>query len=235
MKKSLLNLALIGALLPATLMSHSVLAQDRPLLETTGVSQIQVEPDMAEINVEVSLSESDAKAAKAASDQAVAAFIERLLKAGVAKESIAAANLNLQPEYVYLKDKAPELKGYRASRSVTVLVKQLDQLNPILDSALIGGINKVNQINLKSSKEAEMRKQARQAAIEDAKQKASELAAGFGEKLDGVWSIRYFDQGPVRPVMYKAAMMAEGAINQSYEYGQVTFSDRVEVSYKLRD
>lgn len=82
MKKSLLNLALIGALLPATLMSHSVLAQDRPLLETTGVSQIQVEPDMAEIHVEVSLSESDAKAAKAASDKAVAAFIERLLKLG---------------------------------------------------------------------------------------------------------------------------------------------------------
>ncbi|NRD72432.1 oxidative stress defense protein [Shewanella sp. VB17] len=205
-----------------------------PHLETVGVSLLTVEADMAEINVEVAIKAKTAKEAKSLSDKAVSKFIERLKAAGITQADIQSANLYLQPQYQYTKGKPAKLIGYSANRKVIVKVKALTRLNSILDSALEEGINRINNIALKTSKETEYLTKARTAAIIDAKNKAQSIAEGFGEKLDGVWEIRYFEQHPVRPVMLK---MNEAGPNydiaESYQQGQVTIKDRVEVIFKL--
>lgn len=236
MKHSLLAVLVAGGLFSGVFAAKAIAADvDFPHIETMGVSQIQVEPDMAELNVEVAVTEKEAKAAKDNSDAAVAKFIARLTAAGITKEQIQSANLNLQPQYVYAQDKAPELSGYTASRQITVTISDLARLNTILDSALEEGINRVNNIALKSSKEAEYVAKARQAAIVDAKQKAESLAKGFGENLGKVWQIRYYDQRPVQPVMLRMNAKADAmGAAESYQYGQVTIEDRVEVVYKLK-
>lgn len=238
MKNSFLAVWVAAGLFSSALMAPQTLAAevDFPHIETVGVSLIQLEPDMADLNVEVAVTEKTAKAAKDNSDAAVAKFISRLTAAGVAKEQIHSANLNLQPQYVYTQDKAPELTGYIASRQITVMVKELSRLNAILDSALEEGMNRVNNIALKSSKEAEYVAKARQAAIADAKQKAESLAQGFGENLGKIWQIRYYDQRPVQPVMLRMNAKADyvGAVAESYQYGRVSIEDRVEVIYKLK-
>lgn len=236
MKHSLLAVLVAGGLFSGVFAAKAIAADvDFPHIETMGVSQIQVEPDMAELNVEVAVTEKEAKAAKDNSDAAVAKFIARLTAAGITKEQIQSANLNLQPQYVYAQDKAPELSGYTASRHITVTISDLARLNTILDSALEEGINRVNNIALKSSKEAEYVAKARQAAIVDAKQKAESLAKGFGENLGKVWQIRYYDQRPVQPVMLRMNAKADAmGAAESYQYGQVTIEDRVEVVYKLK-
>ncbi|MBW3515338.1 oxidative stress defense protein [Shewanella sp. NKUCC01_JLK] len=237
MKNSLLAVLVAGGLFSSAFMAPAVLAAevDFPHIETMGVSQIQVEPDMADVNVEVAVTEKTAKAAKDNSDAAVAKFIARLTTAGVTKDQIQSANLNLQPQYVYVEDKAPELTGYTASRQITVTVTDLSRLNAILDSALEEGMNRVNNIALKSSKEAEYVAKARQAAIVDAKQKAESLAKGFGENLGKIWQIRYYDQRPVQPVMLRMSAKADAmGAAESYQYGQVSIEDRVEVVYKLK-
>ncbi|MGL5666173.1 MAG: oxidative stress defense protein [Shewanella sp.] len=236
MKHSLLAVLVAGGLFSGVFTAKAMAADvDFPHIETMGVSQIQVEPDMAELNVEVAVIEKEAKAAKDNSDAAVAKFIARLTAAGITKEQIQSANLNLQPQYVYAQDKAPELSGYTASRQITVTIRDLARLNTILDSALEEGINRVNNIALKSSKEAEYVAKARQAAIVDAKQKAESLAKGFGENLGKVWQIRYYDQRPVQPVMLRMNAKADAmGAAESYQYGQVTIEDRVEVVYKLK-
>ncbi|WP_133178336.1 oxidative stress defense protein [Shewanella decolorationis] len=236
MKHSLLAVLVAGGLFSGVFAAKAIAADvDFPHIETMGVSQIQVEPDMAELNVEVAVTEKEAKAAKDNSDAAVAKFIARLTAAGITKEQIQSANLNLQPQYVYAQDKAPELSGYTASRQITVTIRDLARLNTILDSALEEGINRVNNIALKSSKEAEYVAKARQAAIVDAKQKAESLAKGFGENLGKVWQIRYYDQRPVQPVMLRMNAKADAmGAAESYQYGQVTIEDRVEVVYKLK-
>ncbi|WP_394147395.1 oxidative stress defense protein [Shewanella atlantica] len=234
MKKSLL-----AALISAGLILSSPLVQaselNFPHLETVGVSEVAVEADMAEIDVAVVIKDKTAKGAKEGSDKAVAKFIARLKRAGIARSLIQSANLNLQPQYHYEKDKPAELIGYTASRRLTVTVKDLTRLNAILDSALEEGINRVNNIALKSSKEEELIAKARQAAIKDAQAKAELIAQGFGEKIKGVWEIRYFEQHPIQPVMLR--MSAKGAsydVGESYQQGQVTIRDRIEVVYRLK-
>jgi uncharacterized protein YggE len=203
-------------------------------IETVGTSTIEAAADMAIINVQVSIEAASAKAAKDKADEAVSQFMQRLLKAGVDKKHIQSANLQLNPQYMYVQNEPRKLTGYNASRQMTITVIDLNSLNELLDSALVEGINNVNNIELKSSQEAKIIAQARQAAIDDAKQKAQSLAKGFGEQIAGVWQVRYFPQQANQPEMYRASMKMNADVAQTYQQGQVNISDRVEVVFRLK-
>ncbi|MEH6733840.1 MAG: oxidative stress defense protein [Shewanella sp.] len=203
-------------------------------IETVGTSTIEAAADMAIINVQVSIEADSAKAAKDKADEAVSQFMQRLLKAGVDKKHIQSANLQLNPQYMYVQNEPRKLTGYNASRQMTITVIDLNSLNELLDSALVEGINNVNNIELKSSQEAKIIAQARQAAIDDAKQKAQSLAKGFGEQIAGVWQVRYFPQQANQPEMYRASMKMNADVAQTYQQGQVNISDRVEVVFRLK-
>ncbi|MFT5676102.1 MAG: hypothetical protein ACI808_002039 [Paraglaciecola sp.] len=233
MKKHLLAIVL-GT---STLMSAGAIAADVsfPHLETTGMGEVVAQPDMAVFSVEVTETRKTAKEAKQAVDKAVAAFTERLSKQGVERSDVESANITLRPEYHYQKDQKPELTGYRASRHITVTVKQLDNLNQYLDGALGDGINTINNIQLKVSNEAEFVELARQAAIQDAKAKANSLATGFGEEVDGVWKITY-RTSPPRPMMMRTmAMDASSNVEASYQDTQIVIRDQVDVIFRLED
>jgi uncharacterized protein YggE len=203
-------------------------------IETVGTSTIEAAADMAIINVQVSIEAASAKAAKDKADEAVSQFMQRLLKAGVDKKHIQSANLQLNPQYMYVQNEPRKLTGYNASRQMTITVIDLNSLNELLDSALVEGINNVNNIELKSSQEAKIIAQARQAAIDDAKQKAQSLTKGFGEQIAGVWQVRYFPQQANQPEMYRASMKMNADVAQTYQQGQVNISDRVEVVFRLK-
>ncbi|MGI2177326.1 oxidative stress defense protein [Shewanella frigidimarina] len=203
-------------------------------IETEGTSTIEAAADMAIINVQVSIEADSAKDAKDKADEAVSQFMQRLLKAGVDKKYIQSANLQLNPQYMYVQNEPRKLTGYNASRQMTITVIDLNSLNELLDSALVEGINNVNNIELKSSQEAKIIAQARQAAIDDAKQKAQSLAKGFGEQIAGVWQVRYFPQQENQPEMYHASMKMNADVAQTYQQGQVAISDRVEVVFRLK-
>ncbi|MGE6648410.1 oxidative stress defense protein [Shewanella colwelliana] len=239
MKKTILAALLASSFFATTLPFASQNVQATELsfahIETIGTSQVVISADMAELIVEVNTQADTPANTKSASDQAVAGFIARLKQAGINRDNIQSANLSLHPRHQY----DPETRtnnevGYNASRKVVVTLDDLNILNEVLDTALEQGINRIIDISYKSSKEAELIEQARALAIKDAQQKAKSLAKGFGEKIDGVWEIRYFDQHNVQPVMYKRNAAAQGDVGESYQQAQTTISDRVEVIFRLK-
>ncbi|MDO6544177.1 oxidative stress defense protein [Photobacterium sanguinicancri] len=234
MKKTLLA-TVLGA---TALLSMNVSAADVafPHLVTQGNGEVTVTADMAILHVEVAEKRETAKEAKQAVDKAVVAFMARLEKQGVKREDIKSANISLNPEYTYPKNKEPKLIGYRANRQVTVTVNQLAKLNTYLDGSLVDGINRIQNIELKNSKETEIKQQARLAAIKDAQAKAESIASGFGESLDGVWKITYLTQN-AQPYYAQARMAAYSANDaaESYQNDQLVIKDRVDVVFKLVD
>ncbi|MGO2404499.1 MAG: oxidative stress defense protein [Vibrio litoralis] len=206
-----------------------------PTLSTTGYGEVIAKPDMAEFSVAIQADRSQAKQAKAAVDKVVETFIVSLTKSGITRKSIVSSHLQLSPQYNYPKDGKPVLNGYRAVRDITVTVEQLDKLNTYLDLALQSGVNRVNNINLKVKDETQYKQQARKAAIADAKQKAQQLAKGFDSELDGVWSIVYRSNS-VRPIMMaKAVAMESRSADQGYQDEEMTISDQVDVTFKLKN
>ncbi len=232
--KSIFLNVFTAACMIATPLAANANSPTFPHIETIGTSEITVDADIAEISVSVIAEEATASQAKKQADKAVTDFINRLLKAGIDKKAIQSANLQLSPRYVYDNESRSNNKvGYTASRQITITITELDRLNSILDGALAEGVNQVNNIQFKSSKQQELAQQARQLAIKDAQQKAQSLAQGFGQKLLGVWQVRYLNQRAIQPVMMRMEAAPKSSVSQSYQQAQITISDSVEVTYQL--
>lgn len=203
-------------------------------LSTTGYGEVIAKPDMAEFSVKVVETTMTAEQAKQSVDKAVAAFLATLKQQGVDAEDITSTNLYLAPQYHYPKKGQPELVGYRASRSITVTVEQLDNLNRYLDIALSSGINQVDNITLKVKDEAKYQQKARMAAIDDAKNKANSLAQGFGQELGHVWQINY-NSHSAKPVLMRAMSMDMKTESNGYQDSTIVIRDRVDVIFRLED
>lgn len=204
-----------------------------PTLSTSGYGEVVAKPDMADFSVSIQAERSQANQAKQAVDKVVINLVTSLTNEGVDRKDIVSGHLQLSPQYTYPKEAKPVLNGYRAVRNITVTVNQLDKLNNYLDASLKAGINKVNNIQLKVKNEGQYKKQARQAAIADAKEKAEELSEGFGTSLDSIWSIVYRSHS-ARPVMMaKSVMMESTHADQTYQDQSMVISDQVDVVFKL--
>lgn len=203
-----------------------------PHLVTSGYGEIKVTPDMAQFTVRVVKTEMDAEQAKQKVDEVVDSFISGLVAKGLTKESFTSSNLYISPEYQYPERGKQELVGYRASRTMTVTVDQLDRLNLYLDLALASGINQVDNIQLKVKDQGEYQQAARLAAIKDAQTKAASLAKGFGYDLGQVWQIEY-RQTANQPIMMRSMAMDSKVESNSYQDSLIKVSDRVEVVYQI--
>ncbi|MEZ9233729.1 oxidative stress defense protein [Vibrio amylolyticus] len=226
----------ILTLVLSSLVSLSALANtpNFPHLVTTGYGEVTATPDMAEFTVKVVESTMNAEQAKQMVDNVVNGFITQLKEEGVTAASINSSNLYLTPQYHYPKKGKPELVGYRASRTMTVKVDDLANLNKYLDIALSEGINQVDTIRLKVKDEAKYQEQARMAAIKDANAKAKSFAEGFGQELGSVWRIDY-NLPNSQPVLMRSMAMDAKTENLGYQDSTLVIRDRVDVIYRLRN
>ncbi|USE00908.1 oxidative stress defense protein [Vibrio sp. SCSIO 43133] len=205
---------------------------DFPHISTTGYGEIEATPDMAEFSVRVVQSQMNADQAKQGVDSVVDKFLSGLMSEGIEKKDIQSSNLYLSPQYHYPEKGKPELVGYRASRTVTVQVMDLENLNNYLDLALESGINQVDNIQLKVKDQGQYQEAARIAAIKDAQSKAASLAKGFDQNLGKVWRIEY-RQPMNQPVVMRSMAMDSKMESNSYQDSVITIRDRVDVTYQI--
>ncbi len=184
---------------------------DAPHVVASGQGKVSTKPDTARVQFEFEQRAPRPLPAKHAVDTAVNRLLDGLDAYGVADEDITASSLDASEDVDYGNDGTRTSNGFIASRSVTVLLKDVDRLNEFLDAGLAAGAHGIGSVAFESSSQDSLRAQARQQAVADARAKAAEMAAAFGARLGPVYSI--------------------GSINSRYasQYGATTL-DRVEVT-----
>lgn len=240
MKLKSLALAAMVALGSYTTAAQAAETPAGPHISTSGSAVIQAEPDMATLTINVTVKEKEASAAKAQADKRVAQYFDFLKAQGIEKKDINAANISTSPDYVYDKEKEESvIRGYNASRSVTVKVHDLNKLNTLLDGALKSGLNDISAVEFGVNNPEKYREEARQKAISDAISQAKSVAKGFGTELGAVYSIGYNAPQPV-PVMARGKMMlaanapAAVSADETYEQQTIDFRDQVDVVFELK-
>lgn len=240
MKLKSLALAAMVALGSYTAAVQAAETPAGPHISTSGSAVIQAEPDMATLTINVTVKEKEASAAKVQADKRVAQYFDFLKAQGIEKKDINAANISTSPDYVYDKEKEESvIRGYNASRSVTVKVHDLNKLNILLDGALKSGLNDISAVEFGVNNPEKYREEARQKAISDAISQAKSVAKGFGTELGAVYSIGYNAPQPV-PVMARGKMMlaanapAAVSADETYEQQTIDFRDQVDVVFELK-
>lgn len=157
-----------------------------PQIVTNGEGEAQVTPDRARVHIAVETRGKTAAEAAAENARIQAAVIARLRALGIAAERITTVGYNVQPEYNRSRDPdvtEPRVIGYVARNTVRADVWRMEQVGPVIDAALAAGANSVGGLDMYSSREDAIRRQALANAVNAARADAEAMAAAAGGRL----------------------------------------------------
>jgi hypothetical protein len=146
---------------------------------------------------------------------------------GIAPDQLEASPLNLYPSYS--EEEVAAFLGYEVTRSLTVQLKDLSRLEPLLTAAVNAGANRNFNVRLTSSRRDELKREARRLAIEDAEAQAAAAAEQLGVTLTSVRSINLDPSSRVVTSSIGATYSWEGR----FLLGDVTEKATVQIVFLL--
>jgi uncharacterized protein len=184
-----------------------------PSLHVSARGEVRVQPDRATVQVAVETRAANAAAAasqNAAIQQRVIAAIRAL---GIAAEQISTTGYNVFPDYRYDPARQPQLIGYRVNNTVSVEVRNIDQVGPVLDAALGAGANSISGLRFYASTAEAARRDAMARAVQSARLDAEALARAAGGTLGELLeaSVGAYYMPPPQPMMERMAAAAAPA------------------------
>ena len=163
-------------------------------------------PDMAVLQLTVMREANTARAALDENSKAMAEVIEAMREGDVAERDLQTSNFSIQPRYVYPKprsEKPPELVGYTVRNSLTVRVRDLDDLGTLLDKSVSLGVNEGGNVQFTNDDPSVALTQARSQAVKDAMARAQTIADAADVELGDVMDISEQTHMP-QPRPYRA-------------------------------
>ncbi len=198
-------------------------------LAVVGEGKVDIVPDAAYvdlgINVNGVVSVQEAQNKVDSVNNAVIAAVKQL---GINKEDVKTTNYSINPNYVY-EGGRDQINGYNGNATITVKTKKTDLVPMIIQVATAAGANQVQGARFSIEKPESYRAQARNKAIENAKEQAKSLAADLGIKLGKVTNIvesTGVGGGPVAEMM-KTYPVTGGGGGPAIEPGTQTISSVV--------
>jgi uncharacterized protein YggE len=203
----------------------------------TGESTISTQPDKAEITLGISRRDSDIKRAQSQANTTINTITQKLTELGIKREDIQTLNYSIYPNYDY-QNSAQNIVGYSIDVSLKINLTNFELLNQVVDAATAAGANQIGgiQFTLSKEKEQDVRKQAREQAIEDAKKNAQELSRLSGVKLGKVINVSEggSDSSPIPLYAKDMAQGGGGAAGAptNVEPGKTSYNYSVTLSYE---
>jgi hypothetical protein len=231
----------LSALIPFALLASLSLPAYAGTIVIEGRGEVLAAPDMAQISSGVTTQGATAREALDANTDAMTDLIAEFKASGVEARDIQTSGFSVNPNYVYTDERdangyslPPKINGYQVSNTVTVTVRELDNLGAILDKSVTVGANTINGVSFSVADPSSLYDEARKAAFADARAKAELYAAAAGGTLEALVSIsegQGFNQ-PQPVAMY--SMRAEAASAPvPVQAGELAFAINVNVQWEL--
>lgn len=201
-------------------------------ITVTGEGVVAATPDMATISLGVQQMADTPEIAMMQTAQASQAVVSRLKMMGIAEADMQTSNLSLHQVENYDRNNQPRIEGYRASNSLRVQVRDLDQLGSVLTAVLQDGANNFGGLSFGLSEPRPAQDQARQAAMKDALAKAALYAESAGVELGNVVSISEAGSHDA-PMPMMRMEMAVGS-DMAVEAGELSLNQQVTVVLELK-
>lgn len=220
---------------PIPLTISQTTTQKETAFNVTGKSTITTIPDKAILSLGVTHKEADLKQAQSAANTIINNLQQKLTDLGIKKEDLKTQSYNISPTIDY-SNATQRITGYSVDISMTVNLTDFAKLNQVIDTATSVGVNQVRgvQFTLTDSKEQQIKAQARQEAINDAKRNAAELAHLSGMKLGRIINVSEGQQNIPGPITYMdkgLAVTDQVQAPTNIQSGSTTYTYTVTLSY----
>ena len=180
-------------------------------LDINATGEVSRVPDVAVISAGVVSRSTTASGALQDTANRMQRVLAALRRAGVQDRDIQTSNVNLNPEYKYENNQAPQLVGYTATNNVSIRFRDIRSSGAILDALVAQGANQINGPSLTVDKPDAALDEARMKAIAAGRARAELYARSLGMRVVRVVSINESGGGyPPPPMpMYARAQAAD--------------------------
>jgi uncharacterized protein YggE len=199
-----------------------------------GQATVRRVPDLAAVSLAVAVQHKDAGQARDEANRRASAILERLRAQGLPEADVQAPSLAVHPTYDYSRGK-PKITGYEASRPMTLRIKDVSLLGPILDGLVDDGATQVHGTSMELAEPEAAAREALTNAVAVARARAEALAQAAGLSLGDPIRIEEVGDGGATPFPRGAMMRlaAEEAAPTEVAAGEIEISASVRVWFAL--
>ena len=227
----------------AVVFASPVLAQDRAYTVTvSGEGIIKTAPDMATLWFAVVTHHELPDRARSLNADASASAMNAIRSLGISERDMQLEGLQLNQRRVYDPERRVyNVDGFEATRSVKVIIRDLDVLPDMVAAVVDGGANQINNIQYGLDDKEAIELEVLALAVQRAKQKASVMAGELGWALGRAVQINEqgvsVPQPRVRMDMADRAAMSkdEGGNPDAFSAGELEVRASVTVVFSLAD
>ncbi len=197
-----ISTALLAAYVYGLGQSRGGVDQPKPSLSVTGEGWADVRPDLATAQIGVQTRDTDAGEAVSANNQKAQAVIEAIQALGIAEADILTSQFSVYGQEEFDKETG-EPSGrvtYIVDNTVSVTIRDLSQVGPVLDAALGAGANTIQNLSFTVEDRTAALAEARDKALADAKARAEQIAQGAGIELGDVLNLSESEFGGPIPL-----------------------------------
>ena len=175
-------------------------------VEVSGTAQVTVLPDIASFSIQVSEKAETTSEAQQKANQKMSVLLATLREANIQDRDLQTTMINLRPNYDYIDNKQV-LAGQVASQTVSVTVRDLNNIGSLIDS--LGQVSSItlNSISFDKEDKSQAKSEARDLALANALAKAEQYASQVNMKTTTPITISEYSvaSNPYNPRMMSMA------------------------------
>ncbi len=222
------------------------------VITVTGTGEVFVKPDVGEFTFMVQEEGATVGAVQEAATKKADAALVALKDKGVeVDKDVKTVAYNLSPKYEWEQPKCVGTwpcppgkqvqKGFELNQSMTVTVRDLAKAGELIEAVTGAQVQNVGGLSFTVDDDEKMKAEARKAAIEQAKEKANEIANDLGVRLvrivgyseDGNYPM-FFDRMEAAPMGLGGDEMSTKAMAPQVPTGENKIFSNVSISFEVR-
>jgi uncharacterized protein YggE len=237
MKRTKLFTAIFAIMLAGAIFAQPLqaTATEPSTIAVSGTGAVSLPPDIATVNLGVSTQDANPQRALVENNRLTEIVIATLLGLDIDEDDIRTAHFFIDPVF------GPDwiaITGYRVTNSISVTIRDIDQVGEILGAAVAAGANVSHGVNFGISDSSEAYEQALALAIQDAQRRARAIAAALDAQI--IARVSVVEMGGMHTpvarqlagaVVAEAQAMDWGAV--PIEAGELTVTANVQIVFSV--
>jgi uncharacterized protein YggE len=159
---------------------HAQQFDDRPKIMVNGEAVVKVQPDQIVITFGIETWDKDIMLAKQKNNEIMKKAMKVIQESGIPDKDIQTDYLSVEPRYDDNYEKK-DFIGYFIRNTFVVTLSDPEKVEDLVTTVLQSGVNYIHGINFQTTEFKKYREQARELALNAAKEKAEKMAGALGQ------------------------------------------------------
>lgn len=209
-----------------------------PTVSSSGSGEVNAQPDEAMLSGDVVTEAPSADEAMTQVRKQLDKLIKKVLAQGIDSKDLQAAQVVVNPQWHYPRDKPRQLAGYQAKASFQIRLRQLDDLPSIYSVLADAGVTQLSPVSFQFSDRESLELKAIAKAVENARRKAQAGLTPLGQKVGDLQSLNINTQWQSPPIMRSSSkmMLSDSAMESApaVNVGEQSVTATVQTEFHVR-